>query len=53
MCIRDRLQTIGNAIGGFIGGIVGGFMSGISGSFPQIGADLAAFMTNVQPFRCV
>ena len=44
------LQTIGNAIGGFIGGIVGGFMSGISGSFPQIGADLAAFMTNVQPF---
>lgn len=44
------LQTIGNAIGGFIGGIVGGFMSGIPGSFPQIGADLAAFMTNVQPF---
>ena len=44
------LQTIGNAIGGFIGGIVGGFMSGISSSFPQIGADLAAFMTNVQPF---
>lgn len=44
------LQTIGNAIGGFIGGIVGGFMSGISSSFPQIGADLGAFMTNVQPF---
>ena len=44
------LQTIGNAIGGFIGGIVGGFMGGISASFPQIGADLAAFMTNVQPF---
>jgi hypothetical protein len=44
------LQTIGSAIGGFIGGIVGGFMSGVSGSFPQIGADLAQFMTNVQPF---
>ena len=44
------LQTIGNAIGGFIGGIVGGFMGGISASFPQIGADLAAFMTNVRPF---
>lgn len=44
------LQTIGNAIGGFIGGIVGGFMSGVSGSFPQIGMNLAAFMTNIQPF---
>lgn len=44
------LQTIGNAIGGFVGGIVGGFMTGVSSSFPQIGADLAAFMTNVQPF---
>ena len=44
------LQTIANAIGGFIGGIVGGFMSGVSGSFPQIGMDLAAFMTNIQPF---
>lgn len=44
------LQTVGNAIGGFIGGIVGGFMSGVSSSFPQIGADLAAFMVNVQPF---
>ena len=44
------LQTIGSAIGGFIGGIVGGFMSGVSSSFPQIGADLAQFMTNVQPF---
>lgn len=44
------LQTIGNAIGGFIGGIVGGFMGGISASFPQIGADFAAFMANVQPF---
>ena len=44
------LQTVGTAIGGFIGGIVGGFMSGVSSSFPQIGADLSSFMTNVKPF---
>ena len=44
------LQGIGTAIGQFVGGIVGGFMSGVSSQFPQIGADLSAFMTNVQPF---
>ena len=44
------LEQIGTAIGGFVGGIVGGFMSGISSQFPQIGSDLASFMTNVQPF---
>ena len=44
------LQTVGNAIGGFVGGIVGGFMSGVSSSFPQVGADLSSFMTNVKPF---
>ena len=44
------LQTIGTAIGGFVGGIVGSFMSGVSSSFPQIGADLSSFMTNVKPF---
>lgn len=44
------LQGIGTAIGGFVGGIVGGFMSGVSSQFPQIGADLSAFMTNVKPF---
>lgn len=46
----NLLQGIGTAIGKFIGGIVGGFMSGMSSQFPQIGADLSAFMTNVQPF---
>lgn len=46
----DLLQSIGTAIGKFVGGIVGGFMSGVSSQFPQIGSDLAAFMTNVQPF---
>ena len=44
------LEGIGTAIGGFIGGIIGGFMGGISSQFPQIGADLSAFMTNVTPF---
>lgn len=44
------LQGIGTAIGRFVGGIVGGFMSGVSSQFPQIGADLSAFMNNVQPF---
>ena len=44
------LEGIGTAIGQFVGGIVGGFMSGVSSQFPQIGADLSAFMTNVQPF---
>lgn len=46
----DLLQSIGTAIGQFVGGIVGGFMSGVSSQFPQIGSDLSAFMTNVQPF---
>lgn len=44
------LRGIGTAIGQFVGGIVGGFMSGVSSQFPQIGADLSAFMNNVQPF---
>lgn len=44
------LEGIGTAIGKFVGGIVGGFMSGVSSQFPQIGADLSAFMANVQPF---
>lgn len=44
------LQGIGTAIGQFVGGIVGGFMSGVSSQFPQIGADLSAFMNNVHPF---
>lgn len=44
------LEGIGTAIGQFVGGIVGGFMSGVSSQFPQIGADLSAFMTNIQPF---
>ena len=46
----DFLQTVGTAIGQFIGGIAGGIAQGITSSFPQIGSDLSAFMTNLQPF---
>lgn len=46
----NLLQGIGTAIGQFAGGIAGGFMSGVSSRFPQIGADLSLFMTNIQPF---
>lgn len=44
------MQLVGEAIGGFIGGIVGGVIGGITSQFPQIGQDLADFMTNIQPF---
>ena len=46
----DFLELVGLAIGKFVGGIAGGIMSGISSQLPQIGTDLSAFMTNVQPF---
>ena len=46
----NLLGTIGTAIGSFFGGIAGGFMGGVSSQFPQIGADLSAFMTNLEPF---
>ncbi len=44
------LEGIGRGIGSFVGGIAGGVMEGISSSFPQIGEDLSAFMTNLKPF---
>ena len=44
------LQTVGTAIGQFIGGIIGGVAQGFTSSLPQIGTDLSAFMSNVQPF---
>lgn len=44
------LGMIGKAIGSFIGGIAGGALEGITSSFPQIGSDLSAFMTNAAPF---
>lgn len=44
------LRVLGTAIGQFIGGIAGGFAQGATSTLPQIGADLAAFMTNAKPF---
>lgn len=46
----EMLKLIGNAIGGFVGGIIGGIAEGITSALPQIGLDLAAFMTNAKPF---
>jgi len=46
----QMLGDIGHAIGAFAGNIIGGFLNGVSGSFPQIGEDLSAFMENVTPF---
>lgn len=44
------LGQIGNAIGSFAGNIIAGFATGVSSSFPQIGQDLADFMSNAKPF---
>ena len=44
------LGMIGTAIGNFVGGIAGGILTGVTSSFPQIGSDLSAFMTNATPF---
>lgn len=46
----NLLKLIGNAIGGFVGGIIGGIAAGITSALPQIGTDLAMFMTNAKPF---
>ena len=46
----ELLKLIGNAIGGFVGGIIGGIAEGITSALPQIGTDLANFMTNAKPF---
>ncbi len=46
----DLLRLIGESIGQFLGGIVGGVMGGISSQLPQLGKDLSAFMTALQPF---
>lgn len=44
------LGQVGNAIGTFAGNIIAGFATGVSSSFPQIGQDLADFMSNAKPF---
>ena len=44
------LELLGTAIGQFIGGLAGGIASGFSSSLPKIGANLSAFMMNLEPF---
>lgn len=46
----DILQKIGTAIGQFVGGIVGGVAQGVTGSLPDIAANLSQFMINLTPF---
>lgn len=44
------LQTLGTAIGQFVGGIAGGIALGATSTLPELGANLAGFMTNAAPF---
>lgn len=44
------LGMIGTAIGSFFGNMVGGFASGATSHLPDVGQNLADFMTNAQPF---
>lgn len=44
------LAQIGYAIGDFVGSIVGGLGAGITSGLPEMGDNLSAFMTSVQPF---
>ena len=52
--LLESIAKIGNALGSifgsFIGGIAGGIMDGIIDQFPEMGQNLADFMTNAQPF---
>lgn len=44
------LIQLGEILGGFAGSIVKGFLVKVSDSFPEIGRNLAGFMTEAQPF---
>lgn len=44
------LIQLGEILGGFAGSIINGFLTEVSASFPEIGTNLAGFMTNAQPF---
>ena len=43
------LEKIGYALGSFFGNIVGGFASGASSGLPEIGTNISAFITNMEP----
>ena len=44
------LEKIGYALGSFLGNIVGGFTAKATSGLPEFGANLSAFMNNIQPF---
>ena len=44
------MEKIGTGLGAALGGFVGGALGGLSSGLPIIGANLAGFMTNAQPF---
>lgn len=44
------LIQLGEILGGFAGSIVNSFLVKVSDSFPEIGQNLADFITNAQPF---
>ena len=46
----EAMGLIGYAIGNFVGSIIGGLGSGLTSGLPDIGQNLADFMTNAQPF---
>lgn len=46
----EAMGLIGYAIGNFVGSIIGGLGAGLTSGLPEIGQNLADFMTNAQPF---
>lgn len=44
------LEKIGYGLGNFFGSIVGGFGAGVTSTLPEMGADIATFIRNIQPF---
>lgn len=44
------LEQIGYGLGSFFGNIIGGFLGGVTAGLPEIGNNLSAFMTSMQPF---
>ena len=46
----EAMGLIGYAIGNFVGSIIGGLGAGLTSGLPEIGQNLADFMTNAQSF---
>ena len=48
--LTDIAEGIGDFIGTLVGSVIGSFAESFTDSLPAIGANLSAFMNNVQPF---